>query len=205
MCKILNKSIGGFDYEYKLDEKDRPIEIHRLRKDGTKEFVALYEYYGDILKYYKREDGYESNRDIVDGKVVRDYDNQGNEIKFIYDNRGNIIEKIIDTQSRKETHYFEFDDLNRLTKMQVAGGYTKSYTYYGDTNNIKHDEDSMGMEYDYYENGAVKSHRDKTNGISYSMEYYDNGVVKRYVDNIGNIIDYNEDSSIKSITKPDNK
>jgi YD repeat-containing protein len=206
MCKIVNKTIGGFDYEYKMDEQDRPLEIYRIKQDGTKKFVCSYEYYGDILKHYKREDGYESDREIVNGKVVRDYDNQGNEMKFKYDDRGNIIEKVINTQARQETHYFEFDDLNRITRMQVEGGYTKTFTYHGDTEHIKHTEDSMGMEYDYYENGRVKSHRDRTNGIAYSMEYYQNSdIVKRYIDNKGNIIEYNEDGSVSNMTKTDDK
>lgn len=202
MCKIVNKTINGFEYEYKVDEKDRPLEVYRLNKDGSKDFVCLYEYYGDILKHFKREDGYESDRDIVDGKVVRDYDNLGNEIKFKYDDNGNIIEKIINTKTRQETHYFEFDDLNRLIKSQTGNNYIKTYEYFGNTTNIKFTEDSMGMQYEYYEDGKVKSHRDLTNGVSYTMEYFDNSdIVKKYIDNMGNVIEYNEDGTIKNVTE----
>lgn len=205
MSKIIKQTMYGYDYEIEVDEKDRPLLAHRIEKDGSKSFVCSYEYYGNIIKSFKREDGYESNRDIVDGKVVRDYDNKGNEIIFKYDDRGNIIEKTSNTASKKGTEYFKFDELNRLIESSNDSGYVKRISYYNDSDSIKHTEDSLGIEYDYYENGNIKSHVDKTNNISYTMEYYDVDMPKRYVDNKGTIIEYDKEGKITKMVKPENK
>lgn len=205
MSKIIKQTMYGYDYEIEVDERDRPLITYRIEKDGSKSFVCSYEYYGDIIKSFKREDGYETNRDIVDGKVVRDYDNKGNEICFKYDDRGNIIEKISNTINKKGTEYFKFDELNRLIESSNDSGYVKKISYYDDTENIKHTEDSLGMEYDYYINGNIKNHRDKTNGISYTMEYYDDNSPKFYADNRGTVIEYNIDGTIAKMVKSKNK
>ena len=61
------------------------------------------------------------------------------------------------------------------------------------------------MEYDYYINGNIKNHRDKTNGISYTMEYYDDNSPKFYADNRGTVIEYNIDGTIAKMVKSKNK
>lgn len=197
MSEIITKKVNGVNYKYVMTDDGKPQEIYIINNDGTEEFVCSYEYYGDIIKRYVKSDGYESNRDIVDNKVIRDYDNRGNLIEYKYDNNGNILEKKI-TRTETNIEQYEYDDLNRVIKITSdTTGYWKKTEYYDDTETPKYTIDSFGIEYGFDRNKNVIAHSDPNSGLSYKMTYYEGtNIVKSYTDNANNTIYYDKEGNI---------
>lgn len=142
-----------------------------------------------VLNYYydsllvKREFYYED--DIV--KTVEfEYDDNGNavkkivdgsEINYKYDNNGNIIEEIYSSGVVWE---YSYDENNNLVADYLNGECQAEYSYNDNGMLTGEYRDDYFLEYDYYENGALKyclyGHADE---YSCEIEYYSNGHQKK--------------------------
>ncbi len=121
--------------------------------NGTAYYTQEYEYFGDSDKLksetYRYQNGayyYKSEYDPLSGKITKTSTSQG------YDT------------------YYEYDSLDRVTRIDYAFGYTQVYTYYGNSENIKTavyiDEEGRRALYEYFNDGRISKITDWDNSVT---------------------------------------
>lgn len=157
-----NRAVALFDY----DENGNMIYEYNPFEEDSNGYIREYIYEYD-----------DKNR------VVCIIDNKNNEIKLNYDEKGNLIEKLY--HDSYYNRYFEYDDNNRLlTEKNGNNDIELSYKYNDDGLIIEEfsKENDENNSYTYNEKGLIINKTVKryygTTDYVYEYEYYDNGDVK---------------------------
>ncbi|MFA6079607.1 MAG: hypothetical protein WC779_07690, partial [Candidatus Omnitrophota bacterium] len=149
--RVTYSSDSYMQYEYAGDT-DKLLKTTYYYK-GTAYYTQEYEYFGDSDKLksqtYNYQDGtyyYKNEYDPVSGKIIKSSTSYG------YDT------------------YYEYDSLDRITRIDYAFGYTEVYTYYGNSENIKTnvyiDEEGRRATYEYYSDGRINKITDWDDSVT---------------------------------------